>query len=257
MSEKWTVGWRYTPADFFPRPFSQCVDGQWFEVSQGWVKAPVDTLRQEWSESLSDSLQGVVLWLFQRQQVQNYRQFELLHYTVKHVAEDGSTTWSTYKGGVLTMSGDLAACHLASDGSPVQGGPGPGGRQEERVVLASISHDVVADTVLCRMLSSLGRAIDDQANELVHLYEIRDALKTRFEGEAKAYSALGVSSTDWKRLGRLANDYPLRQGRHRGEHAGELRDATPDELEQARSIAKELISAYIKYLETSSSSGAS
>lgn len=252
MSETWTVEWGYTPADFFPRSFSQCVAGQWFQVGRGCVKATIDTAHQEWSESLPDALHGVVLWMFQRQQVRNYRQFELLHYTVQHVAEDGSTSWSTSHAGVLTMSGDLATCHLASNGNPVQGGLSPGGSQEERLILASISRDMVSDAVLCKMLNSLGRAIDDQANELVHLYEIRDALRKRFDGEAKARPALGVSSTDWKRLGRLANDYALRQGRHRGEHAGELRDATPDELEQARSIARDMIDAYIRYLERSS-----
>lgn len=257
MSETWTVEWGYTPADFFPRSFSQCVAGQWFQVGRGCVKAPVDTLRREWSESLPDALQPVVLWMFQRQQALNYRRFRLSHYSVEHVTENGKVYRTIRIYDTVVTSDDVAVRLITPDGSPVQGAPGPGGGEEQRVELSSVSQDLVADPVLSAILSSLGRAIDDQANELVHLYEIRDALKTRFEGEVKAYSALGVSSTDWKRLGRLANDYPLRQGRHRGEHAGELRDATPDELEQARSIAKGLISAYVKFLETRSSSSAS
>ena len=60
MSERWTVEWRYTPADFFVRPFSQCVAGQLFEVGQGCVKAAIDTLHREWSESLPDALELAV-----------------------------------------------------------------------------------------------------------------------------------------------------------------------------------------------------
>jgi hypothetical protein len=87
-------------------------------------------------------------------------------------------------------------------------------------------------------------------NELVYLYEIRDALGARFGDEMKTRAALGVSGADWKRLGGLCNDEPLRQGRHRGKKGTALRDATHGELEEARTIARSMIEKYLRWLGT-------
>jgi hypothetical protein len=45
----------------------------------------------------------------------------------------------------------------------------------------------------------------------------------RFEGSTKAKKNLGVRKKQWDVLGELANIHPLQEGRHRGNHAGELR----------------------------------
>jgi hypothetical protein len=61
---------------------------------------------------------------------------------------------------------------------------------------------------------------------------------------------LKIDENDWKELGRLCNDEPLRQGRHEGKHFEDLRDATTAELSEAHRIAKNMIDAYLSYLET-------
>ena len=86
-------------------------------------------------------------------------------------------------------------------------------------------------------------AIDEPEIELVRLYEIRDALAKHFGGEHEARKALNLSAGEWSRLGYLANEAPLNQGRHRGKQAGELRDATDAELTEARNIAKGMLKA--------------
>jgi hypothetical protein len=80
------------------------------------------------------------------------------------------------------------------------------------------------DAVLASLLRGYHAAVRDPDNELVHLFEIREALTTRFEGETEARSVLGISSRSRSRFGRLANVEPLRQGRHRGKAEGPLRD---------------------------------
>jgi hypothetical protein len=84
---------------------------------------------------------------------------------------------------------------------------------------------------------------------LVHLYEIRDALKTKFGGDGETRDALAISRKTWSRFGNLADHEPLRQSRHRGIHTGTLRDATKSELNEARDIARGMIEAYGRYLE--------
>ena len=91
--------------------------------------------------------------------------------------------------------------------------------------------------------------MNDANNELVHLYEIRDALSRRFGGESPACQVLHISSTDWSRLGQLANSEPLRQGRHRGKNLGILRNATDAELTEARNIGRQFVEAYLEFLD--------
>jgi hypothetical protein len=102
------------------------------------------------------------------------------------------------------------------------------------------------DAFLGPMLRSHAAAIRDPNNELVHLYEIREALSTKFGGANAARTALGIGNAEWSRLGQLCNDEPLRQGRHRGKTGGVLRDATDPELVEARGIARGMI---LRYLE--------
>jgi hypothetical protein len=107
-----------------------------------------------------------------------------------------------------------------------------------------------SDATLVSLLQSYDAAVRDPNNELVHLYEIRDALSVKCGGDEEARSALGISSADWSKLGRLCNKEPLRQGRHRGNISVALRDATESELAEARQIARGMIYAYLLYLET-------
>ena len=92
-------------------------------------------------------------------------------------------------------------------------------------------------------------SVKDPANELVHLYEIQDALSKYFGNDTAARKALGVSINKWRRLSSLANDPSLKQGRHRGLSLGALRDATKEELKEARNIAQSLVETYLEYLE--------
>jgi hypothetical protein len=106
------------------------------------------------------------------------------------------------------------------------------------------------DDLLQAVLKSWDQSISDPDNELVHLYEIRDSLAKAFGGEQQARAKLNISDKKWKRLGRLCNDEPLRQGRHRGRKFENLRDATQAELTEARNMAREMIEAYLHFRDT-------
>jgi hypothetical protein len=68
-----------------------------------------------------------------------------------------------------------------------------------------------------------------------------------YVGDVEARQKLRITKTDWSRLGELANDAPLKEGRHRGGHS-ELRHATAAELDQARKIARCLIEEFANQL---------
>lgn len=126
---------------------------------------------------------------------------------------------------------------------------------QQTTLLTRASRHLGHDATLQALTKSYSEAVKDPANELVHLYEIREALSVKFGGEMATLSALGLSSSAWSRLGQLSNNEPLRQGRHRGKTGGALRDATDAELSEAREIARAMIEAYLGHLANSSRPG--
>jgi hypothetical protein len=118
-----------------------------------------------------------------------------------------------------------------------------------RKSLAARAAAHIADDVANAILRSYSAAVNDPRNELVHLYEIREALSTRFGGEHPTRNVLGISAGDWSDLGRLACYEPILQGRHRGKNPGALRDATAAELATARKICREIVERYLAHLE--------
>lgn len=105
------------------------------------------------------------------------------------------------------------------------------------------------DKVLESLLMSYETAINDPDNEFVHLFEIREALTTRFGNENNVRKALSINEKKFSGFRRLCNNKNLKQGRHRGQNNGILRDANEEELKTARDFAKLMIEAYINYLE--------
>jgi hypothetical protein len=98
------------------------------------------------------------------------------------------------------------------------------------------------------MLMSYSRSISDPSDEFVHLYEIRDALSTYYGSDQNARAALNISYSQWQRFGVLTSVTPLEQGRHRGKNMSSLRTASNEELEKARSIARNWIVAFAQTL---------
>lgn len=106
------------------------------------------------------------------------------------------------------------------------------------------------DATLDQMLKSYQKSVNDPDDELVHLYEIRDCLSKKFGSKKNAISNLRINEKEWDEIGKIANNLPLNQGRHRGKFVGNLRNAENAELEKARKSIVCLIEKYLDYLET-------
>lgn len=117
-------------------------------------------------------------------------------------------------------------------------------RQAMHESILAIHPKIMRSATLRSLLQSYERSIEDSENELVHLYEIHDALKVHFGSQAQAEAAFPGAATNLRTLGKFANFLPLAQGRHRGSHAGNLRPATVQELGDMRSAALALIRGF-------------
>lgn len=100
------------------------------------------------------------------------------------------------------------------------------------------------------MIMHYDEAVRDISKEFVHLYDIRDAIAT-LGGEEGSRNTISKTEwgNKWSALGKLCNHPEIRQGRHTGKNKGPLRDATEEELQEARSVARFFIENYINYLE--------
>ena len=183
--------------------------------------------------------------VFHARQVLVHSRFRLTHPNVVHYRPDGGRDAvmlaepDEYKWGAF--SADILIADTAGN---VVRDTKADRIAEHTAFLIEMASKVSASPTLRRMLASYSAAVSDPGNELVHLYEIRDAVRAHYGGKTKALRALAISEADWQRIGRLANHEPLKEGRHRGEQTQPLRPATDDELEEVRATARRFIERF-------------
>ena len=254
MAGKLTLEWSYSPADFFEDPLKYDEDGWMVEIGNGRAVATFSGVAGEHIENACRERHEEVNARFLGAQLINHQPYQLSDYKTTRARPDGSVEVGIRAGATLRMSDGRcdvvirdAAGNVTTDTKTE--------RVETRKEFARRASKHSKDPLVLSLLKSYNAAVNDPQNELIHLYEIRDALKTKFGGDKRARSTLGISKQLWKTMGRLADKASLSQGRHRGQALGQLQDATPTELDKARKIARSMIIACFDYLDKSASGG--
>jgi len=243
--------WLYTPPDLFEeRTELQCdrcifvVDPSCvhttIEIDTGASTADIDKLRNELHAKLNAR--------FLATQLVEHRTYALSQATTLRKSSSGQadTLILIETAHVRIQEGRVDVLCERADGTTLDTRRDRIDRRNQIVQLAA-KHS--SNSLAHSLLTSYSTSVSNPRNELVHLYEIRDALAKRFGGEKGVRDALGIARAQWSELGRLADAEPILQGRHSGKHFGTLREATPSELSTARDIARQMISAYLAYLE--------
>jgi len=217
-------------------------------IDKGKVKATIDAQyfdgEPDFRLKLHESLNG----RFLAAQILNRKPFELSEPSMSRIQADGRI-YKYLQGQIKAKSTVGPADFRVTD----RNGTVSDSRKERIERMKSIG-DLVEkhranNPLLQGILESHSSSIRKPENELFYLYEIRDALSKEFRGKDATCRALNISDELWGRFGQLANDEPLKQGRHRGRNLEILRDATEDELVEARNFTRELIGKYLDYLE--------
>lgn len=249
MSPVYLFEWTFSPPDYFEEPFEVVRGDYRMTIGRGRVEAFVDCHTFDANPAIRDAIHKSLNDRFLGAQIISFRSYELSDPTRTRLHPDGRRdVFIELKGAVAFASGGTVDIHMtSSDGKVVYDS------KRERIDGKKALSDLVAthkasDTTLGLMLRSHDAAVRDPQNELVHLYEIRDALSVQFGGKNAVIAVMGVSTSHWSRLGQLCNDEPLRQGRHRGKIGSALRDATEEELQEARGIARTMLQLYLGYL---------
>ena len=242
MEVKTELEWSYQPQDFFEeRLVFALTDG---ELVADAGKATL-TLTIPTNPVFAADLQRYkdeVCGVFEVRQLITHNKYELNGPDIK---KDGTRNLSLFAVSAdLTMTAGHPDLVIIDASGKIVNDTKAERLASDMTMMTSLSPKLVQSTILHGILRSYSQAVRDPQNELVHLYEIRDAIAKEFGGESGAKSALGITRVDWSTLGRLANDQPLLEGRHRGQKLDELRPATQEELAEARRIACKMIQAY-------------
>lgn len=239
--------WTFSPSNFFEASVAISRDDYDITIGDGKVEVKMEPgifksdpgIKDIIEDSLNDRFRGV--------QLLSHEKYELSYVGRSRLYPDGHKEIFIEMNEIIVFKeqADLVA---TKNGVVVYDSRKE--RTAQKAELAALAGKYGSiDRLAKSILSSYHTAVTDPNNELVHLYEIREALNKKFGSEEQTLSALGFSREKWKTLGRLANNEPIKQGRHRGKFIRVLRDATEAELKAAREVGRDLILAYLKFLE--------
>jgi hypothetical protein len=250
MDDVVVLEWTFSPPDYFEEVIRIEREGYTMVIDMGKVEARIDPMVYAKEENMRDVLHQVLNDRFLGVQLLTHKPYELSKSSMHKVHPDGRREITVFVDSAVSimMAGHVDVVVKDKDGNVLSDSRRQ--RIEKKKALASLVEKYrKQDKFVDSMLAFYEAAIYDPKNELVHLFDMWEALVKRFGDEKTVKMTLAISDSERRKLGTLANDAPLHQGRHRGKKVGELRDATTTELEEARAIARKMIESYVHYLD--------
>lgn len=240
------VQWEYTPSDIFEErvelrsgPYLFVLNSGHAEVSTPADDGPVDyhPVRTE----LHERVNGLLL----AAQVLSHESYSLSAPRLTRIHADGRRDSFIFPApGRITI-------RLGRTDTICTDATGTRDTRKERInqrnSFAELAAEYLTNPVASSILRSYSAAVADPRNEFLHLYEIREAIAKHLRTDGATKDGI-IGGTRWQRLRKLANQEPVLQGRHRGQYLGALREATPEELAEARDIGRAMIEEYLLYL---------
>jgi hypothetical protein len=250
MDDVVVLEWTFSPPNYFEEPLRIDRGDYVMIIDSGKAEARIQPAIYDKDPAMRDELHAALNDRFLGAQLLTGLPYELSKPSMYRLHPDGRReTMIFVDSGALKISGGSPDVVIKDSAGNVVSHTRANRIEKKRAMGELAAKFRAQDKTAASVLDSYNASIRDPNNEFVHLYEIVDALSVRFGGQPSALSALKVSRPAWSELGKLANNEPVRQGRHRGRKAGHLRDATEAELKRARSFARELIQSYLSYLD--------
>lgn len=253
MEDKIEVKWTYSPGDFFEEPFIREYDGYKIEICNGTALLHIDSNLYEEDEEIINKISKEIEDFFYGGQIVGFKKFKISlgTYTITKYKPNGTqdTTIAVSSMSAYTIGESVDIKTFDDEGRILADTKAKKISEQQEVALLARKYRR-QDEVAKSILNSYRLAIEFPNYQLSHFYDIRDALRRKFENEKGIRDYLNVSENQLKRLRILANREPLIEGRKRGNHVGKLRHATSLELDEARRIAKQLVLNYLRFLDS-------
>lgn len=249
MTDKCVFQWKYKPENYFEEPVLFKTSYGEILLENGSAKLELDIdkfngdygIRYTLNEELKIRLDAVL--------VLSHRPYELSEATICRVNDDGQNEYHLFLHDVVQMNCIDHLDLIVHDENGNIISDTKRDRIEKRKTFSELMFRHKDNAVVKAITNSYASSVYDKKNELIYLYEIRDALCRKFGNEDNIRTSLEISRPMLSSFRKLANDAPINQGRHRGLKYENLRSATEEELENARSTARLMIEKYLLYLE--------
>jgi hypothetical protein len=236
---------QYNPADFFEFPFEYSNSNYTISFDNGTAEVTFSKPLVNLPEDLQTEIIKRVDTILSGRMISKHEIYELGPTSISTHYLDGKITTSHKiqgKASILKLRAYAPDIVLKDSTGKIIRDTKAERQNEQKEFLNLIANASGKHPILDKLIGSYKSAISDPADELVHLYEIIDALKSHFRSKEKAIAKLNLSEKKWDRLFCLSNNEPLKEGRHRGSKQN-LRQASDDELTEAREIAQNIIRA--------------
>lgn len=249
MNRKIKLEWSYTPKSFLETEYNLDFDGVKIHFVNGEITIHTDELSLQDNPFFVTNAEKTIRNFLNGISIYSHASYKLSRKPTKRFDKDGSIKQTAVIKsivGEVTVSSHVEFQVTDKDGNVIRDS------KKERIEEKKTWGYLVsrADDQTQKLIDSYLNAINDKENEAVHLYEIRDFVSKKLGGNEKARKKLSISKSDWNLLGKVANELPILEGRHRGKHFDKLRKATKEELNSARMVAKAILISYLKHLES-------
>lgn len=243
--------WKYSPKNYIEEPIQISSEGFELSISDGVALAKINPSFYEENTKIKETLTGLVESRLLAVQIMSHRDFILSKPSRSDLREDGSKNiFLEVDPIVIKMSIEPVDLVIRDKDGNIVSDSKRDRLKKQKWFAEVVDKHRNTDITLDHMLKSYQNAAKNPDNELVHLYEIRDALSSRFGKKKNAIKKLRITNKEWDIIGDIANSQPLKEGRHRGKSAGAIRPADKNELEIDRKAVANLVEKYLIYLET-------
>jgi hypothetical protein len=247
------LSWQYEPIDYFDDKLHFDFNGFKIEVSSGLINAEITSFDITNLSTLQKSLIVAIESPFIARRIIYDKEYSIGIATTTFKNKYGvSGAYISVPNATICIKAFPPEIMLIDANGVVLSDTKKDRDNQEAALRELLLTNMSKDRALRRMVKSYLTAMSDHSNELLYLYEIRDAASEIFQGAHKARKRLCVPESDWQYLGKIANESPVLEGRHRGKHLDDLRSATHEEKIRARGIALDIIIKYINIINGSS-----
>lgn len=242
--------WTYTPKNYLEEPVQITGDQYNLLITEGVAVAIIEPSLFAQKKDINERLTALVESRLQAVQIMKHSEYALSRPSRTEITDDGKrNVFLEIQSAVMKMTAGHVGLIVTDKNGNIITDTKKERLDKQKWFAESVAKHRGHDKTLAQILRSYHHSVGDPDNELVHLYEVRDALSLEFGGQKNALSRLGITQDEWDTIGVIANVRPLKQGRHRGKSVGILRDAEQSELEAVRKCVSNLIERYLVYLE--------
>ena len=247
-SPRFTLEGAYTPPDYLEEPVILDRPGYTAKIAEGHIEVTFRDPEPLPSADCQAVVDRDLPQVFMAHMILTCQPWEMTELRLLRRYPDGRRDiWLSAASGFYFVSGSPADfIHRDAEGNIIRDTKAERLADDRGFREQCLRH--VENPMIQGLMASFGRAVVDPADRMTHMYEIRDALSRHLGGKKEARRALGLTSAEWSDLGRIANDEPIKESRHRGNHPV-LRQATEDERTRVIEVARHMIRAYLDHLD--------